>query len=356
MIGQEHAKEVEKWQALANYAGNELKHLGLTVTAGVQINQSLGQLSYSIVNVQLNRDALHNEIDLLSPKFAEKFACGIKCERLGLYDSNFAEQKTQLASFFYEEEGRFFEFYGRLTRLNVLLADYRASSPEILKKYLTLLLNRKLVFDSLADFFDYLEVHINEEKLIVFSKSGFMSPEENKLTPQFSNDVIANLPSEWQINEEIVADDNLQSADTEMPDNNWNINSSTADELLFAKIAGTTSMSPIVNVTFEQAKQHNIKLGSLVCSFSDNSFGIVKKLNANQATLKVIGQARIDLDGMKLYPQPGYLFSAADSFYFVKGSSKETYPRSDIASCNIEHLKRGQKFNSSKEKLAILDR
>ena len=38
-IGQDHAEEVIKWQELARFAGNELKYLGLTVTAEVKNQQ-----------------------------------------------------------------------------------------------------------------------------------------------------------------------------------------------------------------------------------------------------------------------------------------------------------------------------
>lgn len=67
-IGQEHAKEVIKWQELARYAGNELKYLGLTVTAGVQIEQTVDETTYSIINVHLDRNTNNTEIDLLSPE------------------------------------------------------------------------------------------------------------------------------------------------------------------------------------------------------------------------------------------------------------------------------------------------
>jgi hypothetical protein len=343
-IGQEHAKEVVKWQELARYAGNELKYLGLTVTAGVQINQSPEGTSYSIVKVQLNRDANHTEIDLLSPELAEKFACGLECRKLGLYDSNFVKPETQLSSFFFEEEGRFFEFYGRLTRLNDTLADYRAISRDILKKYLTLMLNRKLIFNSLSEFMDNLEKHITEEKLLAFSKSGFISPVEDRLSSTFIDDLTANLPTEWDVHDD----------DVNMPDDHWNLKASTPDELFytgltpdelfFANLKSKTANLSVITSNWEQVKQYTIQLGSIACSFSDNSFGVVKKLEANEVTLDVIAQARVLVDGMKLYPQPGYLFTSAESFYFVKGSPNQTYTLSDIATCNIEHLKRNQKI------------
>lgn len=346
-IGQEHAKEVLKWQELAHYAGNELKYLGLTVTAGVQINQSPDGTTYSIVKVQLNHDANHTEIDLLSPELAEKFACGKECQKLGLYDSNFVKPETQLSSFFFEEEGRFFEFYGRLTRLNVTLTDYRASSPDILKKYLALLFNRKLVFNSLSKFMDNLEKHITEEKLLAFSKSGFISPVEDRLSSTFMDDLAVNLPTEWKVNQDVI----------KTPADEWNSNASipdelfftgpTADELFSAKLIVETVPIPNITSNWEQAKQNTIQVGSIACSFSDNKFGVVKELETNKVTLNVIAQARVLVDGIKLYPQPGYLFTSTESFYFVKDSPNQTYTLSDIATCNIESLKRGQKITKS---------
>lgn len=341
-IGQEHAEEVVKWQELARYAGNELKYLGLTVTAGVQISQNGDETTYSIIKVQLNRNANQTEIDLLSPKFAEKFACGKRCEKLGLYDSNFVKPKTQLSSFFYEEEGRFFEFYGRLTRLNETLAYYRASSPDILKKYLTLMLNRNLAFNSLSEFIEQLETDITEAKLLAFSKSGFISPIEDRLSSTFLEDLTASLPNEWQFDTEaeINVDNNFR-----MPDEDWSSNILTPDELFYNKLLSKTETAPVISVNWEQAKQNTIQVGSIACSFSDNSFGVIEALENNQATLKLIAQARVEVDGLNLYPQPGYLFTVPESFYFVKTVPNKTYPLSDIASCNIEHLKRGQNMN-----------
>jgi hypothetical protein len=333
-VGQEHAKEVVKWQELAHYAGNELKYLGLTVTAGVQINQNADEISYSIVKVQLNRNSNHTEIDLLSPEFAEKFACGKECQKLGLYDSNFIKQETQLTSFFFTEEGRFFEFYGRLTRLNNTLADYRASAPAILEKYLTLMLNRKLVFNSLSEFADYIENHLTEEKLLAFSKSGFVSPVEDRLSSTFLDDLTINLPKDWNI-------DDLVN-DFKEPSNDWSSNVLTPDELLIRRLIGDTPTADAINQNWQQAKQYAINVGSIACSFSDNTFGVVKGLKTDTVSLEVIAQARVLVDGMKLYPPPGYLFTAPESFNFVKNSLNETYPLSDVATCNIEHLKRGQ--------------
>lgn len=350
-IGQEHAKEVVKWQELARYAGNELKPLGLTVTAGVQIHQSKEETTYSIINVQLNRNANNTEIDLLSPEFAEKFACSDKCQKLGLYDSNFTKQATQLSSFFYTEEGRFFEFYGKLSRLNDTLADYRASSPVILKQYLNLMVNRKLIFDSLLEFIEYFEKHITEEKLLVFSKSGFVSPVPDRLSPTFMEDLVANLPLNWDVSDS--PSDAIQVSDSpsnaiQMPDSNWNINDATPDELFFDALLSEAPTELAIRRNWEKAKQYAVQVGSIVCSFSDNIFGVVKGLDADKVTLNAIAQARVEVDGMKLYPQPGYLFTAAESFYFVKGSFNETYPLSDIATCNIEHLKRGQGMKKNK--------
>jgi hypothetical protein len=363
-IGQEHAKEVLKWQELARYAGNELKYLGLTVTTGVQINQSAGQTSYSIIKVQLNRDSNHTEIDLLSPEFAEKFACGTECQKLGLYDSNFAKQETQLTQFFFAEEGRFFEFYGRLTLLNDTLADYRASSPAILKKYLALMLNRKLVFNTLSEFLDNLEMHVTEEKLLAFSNSGFISPVENRLSSTFVDDVVAALPNDWQVDDLRMPDDDWLVNDLRMPDDDWLVNdlrmpdddwlvndlrmpaddwdsNPLTPDMLLVKIAQDLPTSYARHESWEQAKQNTIQLGSIACTFSDNSFGVVKSLEANKVTLQVIGQARVIVDGMKLYLKPGHLFTATESFYFVKSTLNETYLLSDIATCNIENLKRG---------------
>jgi hypothetical protein len=127
-----------------------------------------------------------------------------------------------------------------------------------------------------------------------------------------------------------------------MPDDDWNINALAPDELLHNKLIGYSASISSISENWEQAKQYKVEVGSIACTFSDNSFGVVKGLEANKVTLDVIAQARVIIDGMKLYPQPGYLFTAAESFYFVKGSLNETYPLSDIATCNIENLKRDQ--------------
>jgi len=376
-IGQDHAKEVMKWKELSRYAGNELKHLGLTVTAGVKINESAEGTTYSIVEVRLDREVDTTEIDLLSPEFAEKFACGEECQKLGLFDSKFAKKETQLTSFFFTEEGRFFEFYGRLTRLNEVLADYRETSPAVLDKYLTLMLNRKLAFNSLSEFIDDLEIHITEENLLAFSSSGFISPVSDRSSSTFSDDVIASLTRDWQddyltvpatdwqindskkpesdwkidnsntpdddwkINDLKTPDSDWQVNNSAMPDDSWDFNELASDGVLVDIMQSVPTLSPTYR-SWEQARKYMVQIGSIACSFSDNRFGVVKAVDANNVTLEVIAQARVVVDGMKLHPQAGHLFTEADSFYFVKGLLSETYSLSDIATCNVEHLKRGQ--------------
>ena len=284
--------------------------------------------------MQLNRNANSTEIDLLSPEFAEKFACGKKCQKLGLYDSNFVKQETQLTSFFFTEEGRFFEFYGRLTRLNVILMDYRATSPVILKEYLSLMLNRKLTFDSLIEFVEHLEIHITEQKILAFSKSGFISPVSDRLSSTFLDDLIANLPKDWEVE------------DLKKPGDDWNANALTPDELWLTNfLSSTTPTTETIRKNWIQAKKHPIHVGSIVCSYSNNIFGLVTGIENNKVTLEVIAQAKMVVDGFKQYTHPGYLFTAPESFYFIKAPLKKSYPQSDIAPCNIEHFKRGQKGN-----------
>jgi hypothetical protein len=192
-----------------------------------------------------------------------------------------------------------------------------------------LMLNRKLVFDSLAEFIDDLETHISEDKLLAFSRNGFISPIEDRLSPTFLDDVIVSLPK-------------VHGNEVTMPEDNWNNNALTADELFYDRLLAKTASASNIDENWKQAKQHTLQVGSIACSYSDNSFGVVKVLQANQVTLQVIAQARILVDGMKLYPQPGYLFTAVESFYFVEGTPNETYLISDVATCNIENLKRGQ--------------
>jgi hypothetical protein len=211
-----------------------------------------------------------------------------------------------------------------------------------------------LVFSSLSEFFDDLEMHVTEEKLLAFSKSGFISPIEDRLSSSFLDDVIANLPIEWKVHDNdpktpeddwvsnaLMPDDDWDS-NALMPDDDWDSKALTTDELFYGSLLAKTVAATDINESWEQAKQNTLQIGSIACSFSDNSFGVVEGLEANQVTLKVIAQARVLVDGMKLYPQPGYLFTSAESFYFVKSSPNETYPLSDIATCNIEYLKRGQ--------------
>ncbi|MDU0354643.1 hypothetical protein RS130_12600 [Paraglaciecola aquimarina] len=361
-----------------------MKPYGLTITAGVQINSTSEPLSFSIVNVQLNHDSNSTEVDLLSPAFAEKFACAEECQNLGLYDSAFKNEQTQLTSFFYAEEGRFFEFYGRLTRLNTALADYRASVPEILEKYLTLLLNRQLKFNSLAAFIDHLEQNITEEKLLAFSKSGFISPVSNSLSPTYKQDLIASLSDylttdlqvvesdfltdskspggNWNRGKSINPDNNWIKTDSMEESNNWiktnsieesknwiktnsieesknwDTNMPTPDERVGKQLGTVASTGLTMLENWQQAKLKSIYLGALVCSYSDNTFGLVKKIGTERIQIDVIAQARVLIDGLSLYPQPGYLFSQTRPFYFVKTVQNDSYAISDIAPCNFQNI------------------
>jgi|GEM_PF-2821496 len=371
-IGKKHAKEIIKWQELARYAGNELAYLGFTVTTGVQIIQNGPQITYKIVKVQLNRSADHTEVDLLSPKLETKFACGTECKKLSLYNAKFATPETQLTHFFLSNEGAFFEFYGRLVQLNHKLAHYRASSPDILDKYLSWMLNQDRVYNSLSEFLDNFERDLSQDKLLAFAQSGFRSPLLQQKNVDINNEgnghseskEIAEVTSEssrWSTSEQEIIkpnaawkDEAIQSnavwqTEGDKPNDDWDLEElvlvssvQTPDKLLIDSLLANDKRALADSLTkqtsWQLAKQNQLNVGSIACTYSDNSFGFVKSFAKKQVTLAVKGQASVIVDGMKHSPQAGHLFNDQSALYFVKTSREVSYPLSDVAPCYIEHL------------------
>jgi len=362
-VGQGHAKEVIKWQELARYAGNELKPLGITVTAEVEIIPSQAGNSFSIVNVKLNRNINKTQIDLLSPTFAEKFACGKKCENLSIYNESFDKQETQLTNFFLVKEGAFFEFYGNLTVFNETLAYYHASSPDVLTKYLNWMMSQNESSKSLSEFLKYLDDFLTEDNLLAFAKSGFISPFEDDLSPTFLAADNIDLPnsdeqnyiergiepdSAWLLETDNQNNDLISNeADFKIPSDDWSLdeviledNELTPDMLLHLNLLNeqnnslATSYSKVES--WQQAINREVQVGSAVCTFLDNTFGIVKMLIGNKVTIELIGQARTVIDGMKETPDSGHLFSGAETFYFEEVKTEKVYLLSDVAVCDIE--------------------
>jgi len=212
--GDMHAKDVLVWKELAKYAGDELGYWGLTVTGSVQMLETEVGAEYKLTNIKLARKGQKIDIDLLSPEFAEKFACGLECKELNLYQPEESKALSLLSEFIDKEEGNFFRFYGQLTNLNKKIRLYRKASPQYMMKYLTWVRVNNKGTESLQDFVNLLEEYFTEDKLASFIRGEFDVDDNSKLM-LLSDGEVNDLPTEEV---QVMPDgmDNLPTEDVEL--------------------------------------------------------------------------------------------------------------------------------------------
>ncbi len=194
--GKRHARDVAVWKELAIYAGHELKLSGLTIVSSVQVIESEGIQTYQLGDVRLASTVSSNDIDLLSPEFVEKLACGTRCQNLNLYQPGKDNKYSYLSEFFDKEEGQFFRFYGRLTNLNKKINLYRVTSPSYLAKYLESARAEHLNSNSLLEFMDWLDSVFVNDRFTSFVKTYSESSDSVDLIKFDGNEALEPLPTE----------------------------------------------------------------------------------------------------------------------------------------------------------------
>lgn len=336
----EHAEDVLIWQELANYAGDGLSYWDLTIVGSIVANEEGADSPYKLADIRLQYKGKHNQIDLLSPKFAERFVCGKTCKNLNLYTGNEELGSSVLSDFFDVEEGRFFRFYGQLVNFNNKLQFYRDNSGKHFAGYMKTVVSSGEPQQSLEQFLQWFDSQLNDDLVTSFVENDYSrviaidSPFKNvvgKESKRFSEDSPAR---DWlQEGEEAQ---NYELTDVVSVDERTDDEQLRFDLIREQEQKLSTNFARSYN--WQLAKEKEIKLGKLVCTFSDNVFGIADALGEKEVSIKLIGEARVFVDGLSQIPSSGYLYSEPVDFYYSENTNLISRDITDVALCNIDYI------------------
>lgn len=319
--GGNYAHKASMWTELADISQAQLIDLGYTVTASIQ---RLDNNEYKLVNIRFVRLDDFVDIDLLSPEFAKRFACNSECMRLNEYDEQETIDGSVLADFFAQKEGEFFRFYGSLINLNKRIKGYQEVSMFELIRYLDKLTSHGRQFDSLSELSKYLAYQFDEDVWL-----RFIAREESldkKLETLNNTEKLFQGPElahEHNPDKELLA--------------SWS-RSINEEQELFDKAKESLLLGPksgVVQLDFEYAKRVDLYVGATVCSYESNTVAKLISYDDLAAEVQLIAYAHFLIDGIKVRPTSGYIFSEKDDYLLTKIKGRASYKRNDIAVCNF---------------------
>ena len=291
----EHKLTAYKWKELAEYAGLTLDSYRVTIAASITLNDAAGveTLEYMISDIHLTSKILNKEVDLLAPSFERQFVCNTNCYPVNELQPNHKEG-TLLIQVYRNQEIPLFEFYGELTKINEKIETLKALAPEKLKRLMYNLTLQRKSFKTIEEFIDFFKGAFTQDHFIKFEqkerfgKLYLVDETQNWTTEDVTNGLPASPP------------DYMRYIDKEEDGN------------------------------------QEVLLGSMVCTFSDSSFGVLVEKNETNVLVALLGKALLIRDGVLITPPFGYLFSNMEAFDYsdVKLENK-LYNINDIGKCNL---------------------
>jgi hypothetical protein len=369
ITGNQHKSASEKWIALANYAESSLNRYGVTITAKLVSEQDYINQYDKLTDIQLSTKENFNDINLLSPDFLSKYTCNDNCERLNQYiPKPLKSGNTALIRYFSEYEFKLFKFYAELIQFNKTIDSIEANAPTLLDQYLHILVIEKRTFDSLTELISYLNemLHKPLSDMQYFVDNSPYRQQQTELEKLFLSPNInwsASAPqSEWQ---KTASNEGQQAANHGWLKSGFSFPNVKKVEMPWVKYK-EHQLTPIINAKFKQsgnvilsslnndapfietdthsnvwikAKELKYNVGDKVCTFNDNVFGIVEKIEGQEVQILTYGQAKqLDEFGVIKDVPIGALFFTNKEFTFEVTSQLQSFNLDDVAKCNIEML------------------
>ncbi|MFT5852082.1 MAG: hypothetical protein ACI87J_002058 [Colwellia sp.] len=314
--GSEHKLVGEKWSALSGYAKSHLTSFDLTISARLAITPSIGNNQFKLTDFKLSKNTNVFNIDLLMPKFEHKYICMPECMQLIEYNKkSTSDGQTALSSYFEKYEFELFKFYGDLYILNKQIELINNKYNGTLVVYLNWLNDQNYSFTSLNDFFSFLTTSLTiseidkfiSEPSRLYSSKSMIQPSNSIEKDWISPSILTNdIP---ELSEEII-----------LPDASWPVNHSIVVQ---NKIS-----------SFQSVKK--LSVGKVVCSFTNNYFGIVLSFDKEEAKVLVKGQAKQINDGIIAELEAGALLNEKLDYFFTPLHEEILLSKSQLFSCEIE--------------------
>ena len=344
--GEEHVSALSKWAELAVYTESGLRDYPIAITAQPTLENVENVQMFVFKNIGLSRSDNPFNVDLLRPVFEGKYLCTPVCRHLlEVHHDESGTMSTLLSTYFSNHELELFEFYGALYMLNTNLEELRLINESKVSDYLTFLASQEGYFSDLKGFLSDLEDKLQAHEYINFL-SGRIYQQQSAHVEHFS---FPSAPDHGWLAEEKYPEsvapeqDGLEGQESIPPESKeWQTLISTSEaenwvslkNIHFDHRRGNHQLSNIDEWLL--AKNISIDVGDYVCSFSDNQFGIVTKLEQQnvEVQLQLQGQVKQMHDGLISDVEQGVLFDASSNeLAFVPKNELQTFSLQNLAVC-----------------------
>lgn len=340
-----HKKSVQQWHSLAQFSGDTLKETGYTVAGSLQfVTNELGEETVKIVNVRLTKKVKSTEIDLLAPSFINKFVCKKQCYPINSMHQVGNKLVSLLTYSFSTSEADLFEFYGFMYKANQLVNAYYQQVPQQAKEYFSWVYKQRHVSGDVGEFIKYFDKTIEKQSVINYVSNGnsalsFELLEELNDLPNSTSEISPN-------NLRAEASSELPEAGKDLSNEHWLSSQEargTGDEVLISDLLLEEKSKLEYGVSrlqnFTMLKSASVRVGDVVCSFSDSSIAVVKELESETSVLVDMLATSVRIkDGLRLTTEPGYLFEEQEKLLLVKKKGERLYYKSDITRCEFDGI------------------
>jgi len=338
------------WQNAATRKNDLFSQYRLHVFASVKWEKRSDASTYQLNDFSISPAAVINDqfkLDLISPDFNKKMACGWYCEYLDqpimqkvlgpytMLDKTFESQKVDLLN-----------FYQSLERLNQHLNTLDPALQALLPDIFANLTQTERTFDSLSNIIGFLNDYfdnIDFETFLAKQKSQ-TSENSSSILTLINNDLAIIAPQNASLNPEAKL---LASFSPELTLSQMLKFGSAAKQktVFFDYSASKENLSALTNnmpnneddmIEYKTQKTTSaLYSGQFVCSFKGNYFGVVTDVKNGIVSLKLNGQAKKLNDGLLEEAQDGLLFLTDTEFSYFSLDSDKEFSQDQLKPCYL---------------------
>ncbi|MDX2370427.1 MAG: hypothetical protein QNK36_18825 [Colwellia sp.] len=343
-----HQTSAEKWHALAQYSSTTLAPFSLKVTATLSDLNSLSNTDLRFTEIKLSNKTTAFTINLLAPNFENKYICRPVCIQLVEYlrDNNIADNPklngdTALSQYFNKHEFELFQFYSDMFILGDQLDRLAKEDPTNLDRYLQWLAKTAESSISLSTF-----TQLFKEKLTLELYQYFIN-NPPAIYPNNALHIIASPENNWALetNDSFVENETSFSQNrtnkTVNPDDLWSNELSPPEGKLWSSKLPPpegnlwASIKTSSSKSWFESTDNTLDIKDTVCSYNENYFGIVQSVSLEKVNVWVLGQAKIERDGIISNPDEGELFKENIKSIFIPVNELKQFSLSDMSLCEL---------------------
>jgi hypothetical protein len=338
------------WKNAALRENDLFRKHKLQILAGVSWEKRSDATTYKFTDLSLGTQTNPEDkyrLDLISPRFNQKMACGWYCEFLnqpitqtisGLYtmlDKIYESQNVDLHNFYQE-----LEWLNQ--NLNSLDSEIQALMPEIFAD----LTNTQRTFDSLTqivgfinDYFDELDLNSLRSKEYtqtipvdhIKSDLPTTPTQQTILDPQA--ELIASFRPELSLAEMLNPKSEPIKIANRADSGAILVGNPTASRYALEKPTNSDTQTTVAQALAPEKIILNLQ--QFVCSYEGNYFGTVIAIKNETVTVNLNGQAMSIKDGLVVNAENGVLLSRGSEFSYLTLDGDKYFKDSQLKPCHL---------------------